>query len=202
MKVFDEEFVNCFRNKFSVGKKGFRRGFGSVMGFLTDQFDERVIENFLERGDAKYLILNALGKKSMHGYQIISDIEKDFQGLYSPSPGSVYPTLQMLDESGLISLEKKDSKKIYSLTKKGKKILEENKNRIKEIFSRVSEHREKHWFGREMRVLSSKYAGLGSEVFLKAKKFSSDKSAENKLKSIEKVLDSARDEIIRIWSSS
>ncbi|MBR9678993.1 MAG: PadR family transcriptional regulator [Nanoarchaeota archaeon] len=203
MRILDEEFMSMVREKCSIGKKGFRRGFGPVMGFLTNQFDERIIEKFLERGDIKFLILNALGKKSMHGYQIISDIEGDFQGLYTPSPGAVYPTLQMLEEAGLISMSEKESKKVYSLTKNGKAELKNNELRVNNILSRVSEHKEKHWFGRELRGISSKFMSLGSEIFVNAKKnFSTDsENVEGKLVEVSKVLDKAREDVVKIWSS-
>ncbi len=204
MRIFDEEFVGECRNKFGIGRRGIHRGFGSVMGFLTDQFDERIIEKFLGRGEIKYLILNSLGKKPMHGYEIITDIEKDFQNLYSPSPGAIYPTLQMLEEAGLIKGEEKDSKKVYELTKKGEKELSDNASRINEILSRVAEHREKHWFGREMRNLSEEYASLGSSVFFSARKaFSSgEKDVDVKLKKIGVILEESRKKILQVWSSS
>jgi DNA-binding PadR family transcriptional regulator len=188
---------------FEMSKKGFRRGFGSVMGFLTDQFDERVIEKFLERGDIKYLIVNSLGKKSMHGYQIITDIEKDFQGLYSPSPGAIYPTLQMLEEAGLVSCKKEEGRKTYSLTKKGKKDLKDNRLKVERILSRVLEHKNKHWFGGEMRVLTREYSKLGREVFKSAYNTYSagDSKLEKKIRDVEKILEKARDEVVKIWSS-
>ena len=199
MKFLSEEL----ENKFRVGKRGFRRGFGSVVGFLTNQFDERVIESFLGRGDVKYLILNSLGKKPMHGYEIISDVERDFQGLYAPSPGAVYPTLQMLEEAGFVKCEESDGKKVYTLTKLGEDELLANSARVKEILSRVSEHKELHWFGSAMRSLSGKYASLGSEVFLAARKHyhSGDGKVEVKLRSIEKILDDARKSVSEVWTS-
>ena len=51
---------------------------------------------FFEKGDLKYVILNLLKDKPSHGYEIIRAMEELFHGLYTPSAGSVYPTLQML----------------------------------------------------------------------------------------------------------
>lgn len=199
MKIFSDEL----HERLSVGRRGFRRGFGSVMGFLTNQFDERIIEKFLDRGDIKYLLLNSLGKKPMHGYELISDIESDFQGLYAPSPGAVYPTLQMLEEAELVKGDERDGKKVYSLTVKGEAELRENSERIKEILSRVSEHRHAHWFGSAMRNLSNSYTGLGADVFIGAKRnyHNGDANVELKLKKIQKILDDARKSVSDAWLS-
>ena len=188
---------------FCLNRKGFRKGFGSVMGFLTNQFDDRIIERFLEKGDIKHLVINALGKESMHGYQIISVIERDFQGLYTPSPGAIYPTLQMLEESGFVRAKSEGGKKVYSLTKSGKKELAANKQRVESILSRVLEHKDKHWFGSEMRVLTSKYSGLGRKVFRNAyhHRALDTKKFEDKLNAVAKVLDDASDKVVKIWAS-
>jgi DNA-binding PadR family transcriptional regulator len=57
----------------------------------------------------------------MHGYQIIHEIEERTGGAWKPSPGSVYPTLQLLADEGLISAEESNGRKTYSLTDEGKK---------------------------------------------------------------------------------
>src|SRR5919202_6931168 len=53
-----------------------------------------------EQGDLKYVILRLLEEKPRHGYEIIKELEERFGGLYSPSPGTVYPTLTMLEDLG------------------------------------------------------------------------------------------------------
>ena len=54
-----------------------------------------------EQGDLKFVILRLLEEKPRHGYEIIKEIESRFGGSYSPSPGTVYPTLTMLEDLGL-----------------------------------------------------------------------------------------------------
>jgi DNA-binding PadR family transcriptional regulator len=56
----------------------------------------------------------------MHGYQIIRQIEERSGGSWKPSPGSVYPTLQLLADEGLISAEESNGRKTYSLTPAGR----------------------------------------------------------------------------------
>jgi DNA-binding PadR family transcriptional regulator len=72
------------------------------------------------RGDVRAAILALLGEAPMHGYQIITEITDRSQGVWSPSPGSVYPTLQALEEEGLVTSTTADGKKVFSLTDAGR----------------------------------------------------------------------------------
>ena len=65
-------------------------------------------------------VLALLLEKPMHGYQIISEIEQRSGGSWKPSAGSVYPTLQLLADEGLISAEESNGRKTYSLTEAGR----------------------------------------------------------------------------------
>ena len=56
----------------------------------------------------------------MHGYEMISELEERTGGMWRPSPGSVYPTLQLLEDEGLISSEQTEGKRLYSLTDAGR----------------------------------------------------------------------------------
>ncbi|GIG24728.1 PadR family transcriptional regulator [Cellulomonas denverensis] len=71
------------------------------------------------RGDVRAAILALLAEEPMHGYQLISEIEKRSGGSWRPSPGSVYPTLQLLADEGLVRVEVVGEKKTYSLTSAG-----------------------------------------------------------------------------------
>jgi DNA-binding PadR family transcriptional regulator len=74
----------------------------------------------MSRGDVRAAVLALLAEKPMHGYQIIQEIEERSGGSWKPSPGSVYPTLQLLADEGLISVEESAGKKTYSLTEEGR----------------------------------------------------------------------------------
>ncbi|WP_240931282.1 PadR family transcriptional regulator [Acidianus sulfidivorans] len=87
------------------------------------------------------LILEALDKKPMHAYEIIKSIETKFNGIYKPSPGSIYPVLKQLISSDLVTVEEKENKKIYSITDKGKETLKEMKSEVKYIFSSKNQYR-------------------------------------------------------------
>ena len=53
-------------------------------------------------GDMKYVILRLIKDKPMHGYEVMKALEDKTRGCYTPSPGTVYPTLQWLDDEGLV----------------------------------------------------------------------------------------------------
>ncbi|MEO6792939.1 MAG: PadR family transcriptional regulator [Mycobacterium sp.] len=78
------------------------------------------------RGDVRIAILALLAERPMHGYEIIKQIAERSAGLWRPSPGSVYPTLQMLVDEGLISANESDGKKrLFELTEDGRAVADE-----------------------------------------------------------------------------
>ncbi|HYB83418.1 MAG TPA: PadR family transcriptional regulator [Mycobacterium sp.] len=73
------------------------------------------------RGDVRAAILVLLSERPMHGYEMIQQIAERSNGIWRPSPGSVYPTLQLLDDEGLITAsETEGSKKLFELTDEGR----------------------------------------------------------------------------------
>jgi DNA-binding PadR family transcriptional regulator len=86
---------------------------------LRGQFDRKVGPR-MARGDVRAAVLALLAEKPMHGYQIIQEIEERSGGTWKPSPGSVYPTLQLLADEGLIAVEESNGRKTYSLTEAGR----------------------------------------------------------------------------------
>jgi DNA-binding PadR family transcriptional regulator len=74
-----------------------------------------------KRGDVRAAILTLLAERPMHGYEMIQEIAERSQNLWRPSPGSVYPTLQLLVDEGLIAAtESEGSKKLFELTDEGR----------------------------------------------------------------------------------
>ncbi|MER5741615.1 PadR family transcriptional regulator [Streptomyces sp. NPDC002262] len=72
------------------------------------------------RGDVRASILALLKDRPMHGYEMIQEIGERSGGAWKPSPGSVYPTLQMLEDEGLIVSASEGGKKLFSLTDAGR----------------------------------------------------------------------------------
>ena len=92
---------------------------------------------WFESGDMKYVILKLLKDKLRHGYEVMKELEDQLHGCYSPSPGTVYPTLQWLEDEGLVVAKDAQGKKIYEITDAGRQFLEEHRDMVDEIFDRV-----------------------------------------------------------------
>jgi DNA-binding PadR family transcriptional regulator len=71
------------------------------------------------RGNVRAAILALLTERPMHGYEMIKEIDTRTGGVWSPSPGSVYPTLQLLEDEGLITSEESNGRKRFTLTEAG-----------------------------------------------------------------------------------
>ena len=90
-----------------------------------------------EKGDLKYVILDLLKDEPSHGYEVIRKLEEKSRGFYSPSPGSVYPTLQLLEDMGYVGATQRDGKKVYAITDEGRKFLDENRRSVEGIWGKV-----------------------------------------------------------------
>jgi DNA-binding PadR family transcriptional regulator len=92
-----------------------------------------------EQGDLKYVMLRLLEEKPRHGYEIIKELESRFGGAYAPSPGTVYPTLTMLEDLGYARVTPDEGgKKVYEITDEGKKHLAEHSTTVDDIFARIA----------------------------------------------------------------
>jgi DNA-binding PadR family transcriptional regulator len=94
-------------------------GLREAMEGAREMFDRRPGTPRMARGDVRAAILALLAEEPMHGYQLIGEIERRSGGVWRPSPGSVYPTLQLLADEGLVRVETVGEKKTYALTEAG-----------------------------------------------------------------------------------
>lgn len=94
-------------------------GLWEAIDQLRGSFEQRIGPR-MGRGDVRTSILAILAEQPMHGYQIIRAIEERSNGMWKPSPGSVYPTLQLLADEGLVTADEAGGKKTYSLTDAGR----------------------------------------------------------------------------------
>ncbi len=117
-----------------------------------------------ERGDLKFVILRLISERPMHGYEVMKALEEESKGYYRPSPGSVYPTLQMLEDEGYLTVEEKEGKKIYTITDDGVAYLGDNVDVVDDVFDRV-EHFTDRFFGGDMRALSRSFSKLAQLTF-------------------------------------
>ncbi len=110
-------FKSGSRGTFNAGQAG--EAMWQAMDQLRTSFDKRVGTR-MGRGDVRAAILALLSEGPMHGYHMIREIEERTDGRWKPSAGSVYPTLQMLADEGLVYAEMSEDRKTYSLTDAGR----------------------------------------------------------------------------------
>ncbi len=80
------------------------------------------------RGNVRTAILALLGERPMHGYEMIQELEERTGGNWRPSAGSIYPTLQLLEDEGVVSSEQVDGKRVFSLTDSGREKAERERS--------------------------------------------------------------------------
>ena len=116
------------------GGSGFGSGQGGPASAIFDAM-EQLRKSFEQRpsggsrmakGDVRTAVLSLLTEKPMHGYQIINEIADRSGGSWKPSAGSVYPTLQLLADEGLIEAQEQNGRKTYSLTEAGRAVAAEH----------------------------------------------------------------------------
>jgi DNA-binding PadR family transcriptional regulator len=119
------------------------------------------LERSVYKGHLKLLVLKMLSEKPMHGYGIMTELERSY-GIPHPSPGTIYPILSSLKRSGLIEAvgEGKRDKRLYRVTEKGKEYIEEHTEELEEVLRMAALSREfARLGGREL-------GGLIKEVFM------------------------------------
>ena len=126
------------------------------------------------KGNLKYVILDLLKEKPRYGYEIIRDLEERSHGFYAPSPGVVYPTLQMLEEMGYASSKERDGKKVYTITKEGLKFLAERQEQAEEVRSHMKHHWNPENMGIIMEVMGD-FRELGRDLRRNARTLETDK---------------------------
>ncbi len=95
---------------------------------------------FFDFGEVRLAILSLLNEGPKHGYQLMKEMEERSGGMYRASPGSIYPTLQQLEDEGLVTSKRQDGKKVYRITEAGRKELERDPQTVRRIWERAE-----HW---------------------------------------------------------
>jgi DNA-binding PadR family transcriptional regulator len=176
---FDPDFMGWF------GGKGRGRG-GPFRG-----------GRMFEQGDLKYVILQLLDEKPRHGYEIIRALEDRFGGMYSPSAGTVYPTLTLLEDLGYARVTVEEGgKKTYVITDEGRAYLAQNRSAVDDIFDRIGELGSA-FLSDAMMEVNRAFKDVGQATYRGAPRIFRDKEAIAKIK--EALNRAAReiDEIVR-----
>jgi DNA-binding PadR family transcriptional regulator len=141
------------------------RGFGAWARSGSARGKRR--QQMFEAGELRLVILRLLKERPRHGYDIIKALEERMAGCYTPSAGTVYPTLQLLEDQGLVRVVESEGKKVYHLTPEGEKQLEERRDELSEIIDRVRET-VRDFAGGSMGELNKAFARLAGGTFREA----------------------------------
>jgi DNA-binding PadR family transcriptional regulator len=108
-----------------------RRGYWHGFGVFSGQ------GRFFGPGEVRLALLSMLGETPMHGYELMKRLEERSGRIYRASAGTIYPTLQQLEDEGLVTSETQDGKKTYRLTEVGRQELERNDEAVRAIWRRA-----------------------------------------------------------------
>src|SRR4026209_2622544 len=144
-----------------------------------------------DQGHLKFVNLRLLDEKPRHGYEIIKEIEERFGGMSPPSPGTVYPTLTMLEDLGYATARPEEGgKKIYEITDEGRKHLSENQPLIDDIFSLIAEFANS-FVGEPMMEVHRGFKNVGAAIYASK---SASRTPEQ-VRKIKEILDRAAKDI-------
>jgi DNA-binding PadR family transcriptional regulator len=147
MHFDDERFGGAGRH----GRGGRRHGLmGRLSGFMGGAGFRAA--RMLASGDLQLIVLALLREKPRHGYEIIKALEERSYGVYTPSPGVVYPALTYLEETGHAVCEAEGNKKLFRITDSGREYLAKNQDVVDETLEQLS------LFGRKMARMHRHFA--------------------------------------------
>lgn len=125
----------------SVGQEGGREG-------------GRGGARFFDQGELRLVVLKLIQIKPRHGYEIIKEIEERLAGAYSPSPGTIYPTLTLLEDLGQVAVTPEEGgKKLHTITPEGERVLEAAAAQVEAIFARIEGMRSGRPAGSALQVI-------------------------------------------------
>jgi len=176
------------RSRWGWGFDGFTADFWTPKGRHHRGRRGRVFE----QGDLKYVILRLLEEKPRHGYEIIKELEDRFGGAYSPSPGTVYPTLTMLEDLGYARVSQDEKgRKTYEITPEGSAYLAEHSTTVDGIFERIAQFVE-GFLDAPMMDVNNAFRRVGRAAYGHATRHVNDKA---KLQKVREVLERAAAEL-------
>jgi DNA-binding PadR family transcriptional regulator len=126
-------FGGCFND--DASREGRGRHGGRHGHFAPGEGMRR--RRMFDPGALRFVVLQLVAEKPRHGYDVIRALEERFGGAYSPSPGVIYPILQMFEEADYVSVALEGTKKLYTITDAGRAYLEENRAYVDHIEARM-----------------------------------------------------------------
>jgi DNA-binding PadR family transcriptional regulator len=145
-------------------------------------------QRFFETGEVRLAILSLLAEGPKHGYQLMKEMQDRSGGFYRASAGSVYPTLQQLEDEGLVSAETVGGRRVYQLTGEGRRELDADPDTVRGIWDRAEQFGD---WGKFMRPEAIAILPWVSGLVKAAMAASTRTDAER----VRKILDRAKDEL-------
>ena len=136
-----------------------------------------------DRGDLKFVILKLLRGRPMHGYEVMRALEEQSGGCYRASPGTVYPTLQMLEDQGYVRVVEEEGRRVYHITEVGRAHLDQNQDVVEDIADRVSDFTSR-FFRAEMGELAGRFGRLAQVTFERMVKWPGDEEVSARVKEV------------------
>lgn len=140
-----------------------------------------------DAGMLRYVVLNHIAAQPRHGYDLIKLLQEQSGGMYTPSPGMIYPMLSLLEDAGYVSAVANGNKKLYAITEQGRAFLQQNHALVTAIEERIAA---RHAVGAGL--LRQRMQALRDAVCVRAR---GQDLSPTQLRQIEAVLDRALAEI-------
>ena len=177
---------------FGAGPGHMPFGEGGEFGFFGPRGRAR-------RGEVRYVLLDALRDGPKHGYEIVKALEERTSGQYVPSPGTVYPTLQYLEDEGLVHSDQQAERRVYELTEAGRAELDAHAEEVKEFWERFTASTAAEASRHELSFLHEELEGLNRTIRAGLHEAIASGDQE-KIRSVRKAVENCQNEIRRIIS--
>jgi DNA-binding PadR family transcriptional regulator len=159
--------------------KGFPWGFPGGTGFTFGR------QRFFEAGEIRLAILSLLADGPKHGYQLMKEMSERSGGTYRASAGSVYPTLQQLEDEGMVEAEMQSGRRVYRLTDLGRSELASDPEAVHRIWERAGQFED---WGRPETIAIFPWVGALVQASVRA-------ALRGHSERVRKILDKAKDEL-------
>jgi DNA-binding PadR family transcriptional regulator len=151
---------------------------------------------FFEGGEVRLAILSLLAEGPKHGYQLMKELKDRSGGMYKASAGTVYPTLQLLEDEGLIELDQQQARRAYRITDAGREELGKDAEAVHRIWERAENWEDwSQYAGPEILAFASPLGTLLKSVARAAKKAAGNDERETKIRELLRKAASELDEL-------
>jgi DNA-binding PadR family transcriptional regulator len=193
-RQFEEGSGHCGPWKHFRGGRGFWAEMGEGWGRHGRHFGGEFGGRLFDSGDLRLVILSYIAEKPSHGYEIMKGIGEQMGGVYTPSAGVIYPTLNQLEDEGFATVTSEGGKKEYTITDTGRAELESQKARIDQLLGRIRQMGENYGSGRTPQIMRALH---NCKLALKLK-FGQGNLTSDQIKKVAEILDTAAKEIERV----